>query len=183
LVLTGELVAAHESGELVGTVVSARQERRYRVSEAVCGLKAVLRVNVNGVQEQLFEVDGNILTKRRWGGQLSVELFVEVIRRIFPGEDGPVQKPERVEICATVGLVALSNFRGCPEGFADNEVRLGQSVVRERRLGDPEVDDLHVACLREHNVGGGEISVDQAETTEVMQVGQGIGYLRGDIRG
>jgi hypothetical protein len=177
------LVSTHKSCEPAGTVVSVRQERRHRVAEAFCGLETALRVNVHGVQDHLLEVARNILAKRRWGRQLRADLLVEVIHRVFTGDERPVQQPESVEIRATVGLVALSNLRGCPEGLANDEVRLGQSVVRERRLGDPEVDDLHVARLREHDVCSSEISVDQAETTEVMQVGQGISYLRSDIRG
>ena len=81
---------------------------------------------------------------------------IELLRWVASAEEVPGQKAQGVEIGSAVGLRTVSYLGRCPKLLANDDVGSGQlSAADQGSLGDPKVDDLHVAIQRKHDIGGG----------------------------
>ena len=143
-------------------------EPRQRGRELVGGLPAPVRIRLQALQENRVELDRQPfhLLRRRVGdpGLRLDELHdvVVVVEALFTGEQLEQHQRERVEIAARVDapLVRLLRRHVLRLPLHHPDLRLGRPA---HRLGDPEVEDLHVALVGQQDVVGREIAMHELQ--------------------
>ena len=173
----------------------ARRQRRERVSHLARRGEAPVRVTCQSAQEEAVDVGreiGRRPARQRDGAGADLDDDVDGGRALERGdasdgaeEDGP-QRPEVgavVDAARAARLLGAHVLRRAHEHVAARDVESLGLLGPAQRLGDAEIedlDDLLVVHARQEDIGGLEVTVDDARA---VRASQGLAHLRADDPG
>ena len=175
----GDEVVAHQLRR--GPPGASGEVSVQRLGEGRSAQVAGLRVLLQRLHQDPLEVERDARAHAVGGGNLLVEHGLRRRRSIVPGEEptsgeplpeGDTQ-PEDVGALVDDGPGQLLRRE-----VGDLPLRLSDLGLVELRddLGDAEVEDLHRALVRHHDVGGVDVAVDHPERHPV-RVGEVVGKV------
>ncbi len=138
---------AQRRRQLVGRLVAVLARRRHRALDNLAEQRRYLRVQLARIAERRL---------RRLLGAA-------------PGEHLPEHHAQRVDVAAPVDRGAVPGLGRDVAAPPDDDAQVGHRLV-DRRARDPEVDQLHVAGERQHDVLRRHVAVDDAEPPEPVRV-------------
>ena len=96
------------------------------------------------------------------------------VKEALPGEHLVEQDPDREDVGARIDLLAARRLRGEIAHLPFDDPGVGHLDLAGR-LGQAEVDDLHLPLLGHQHVGGRDVAVDDPQRRLVLLVGQLVG--------
>ena len=97
-----------------------------------------------------------------------------------PRQQLPQHDAQRIDVGAAVRLRPVPDLGGRVRRPSDDVPRAGQRRVHVRTR-DPEIDQLHLARKRQHDVVGRDVAVDDSEIAERVRVGKGARDFGDDV--
>ena len=97
-----------------------------------------------------------------------------------PRQQLPQHDAQRIDVGAAVRLRPVPDLGGRVRRPSDDVPRAGQRCVHVRTR-DPEIDQLHLARKRQHDVVGRDVAVDDSEIAERVRVGKGARDFGNDV--
>ena len=155
-----------------------------RLIELVCGLEAKGRVFGERLGHHRLHGGGDAIVEVGDGRRVFAHVLIGHRDGRVSGERGPVSEQleqhtaGRVEITAVVHHLAAGLLGGEVLRGPDNSRGLRHGLCRIcQSAGDAEVHDLHGSGVRDHDVGGFDVPVDDPAVMAVVQRAEDAGHI------